>query len=214
MSSRSNKTRVLVECGMLIAIAAVLSVFPKFESFWPNGGSITLCSMLPIVLISYRHGLKWGLLSGLVFSIIQILSGLRGLAGMDFLSTVGVIFLDYVVAYTVLGFGGIFRNRFQSTAAGLATGTLFALALRYLTHIFSGYILFSSYAEWFLGQENFAFGNWVLANTSGSLLYLLYSVIYNGSYMVPEMIITTIGAVILSPLAKMQLPENTKSAAR
>ena len=211
MSNRQSKTRVLVECGMLIAIAAVLSVFPKFESFWPNGGSITLCSMLPIVLISYRRGLRWGLLSGLVFSLIQILSGLRGLAGMDFLSTVGVILLDYIVAFTVLGLGGIFRGRFRSTTAELVAGTLFALTLRYATHILSGYILFSSYAEWFLGQEGFAFGNWVLAHSSGSLLYLLYSVIYNGSFMIPEMIITTIGAVILSPLARMGLPAEDKS---
>ena len=73
MNNRTNINK-LTRCALLVAIAAVLSVFPKFE-FLPYGGSITICSMLPIVLISYIYGLKWGFLSAFVFSLIQIFTG-------------------------------------------------------------------------------------------------------------------------------------------
>ena len=56
---KQTKTRTLVECAILIAIATVLSLFKLLDL--PYGGSITLASMLPIVLLSYRHGLVWGL---------------------------------------------------------------------------------------------------------------------------------------------------------
>ena len=74
MSNNSSKTKVLVEGALLIAISAVLSIWPKFK-FLPYGGSITVCSMLPIILFSYRRGIKWGLLAGLAFALIQTITG-------------------------------------------------------------------------------------------------------------------------------------------
>ena len=64
-----QKTLRLVETGILLAIATVLSVIQPFQL--PFGGGITIFSMLPVVLLSYRHGVKWGLLSG--FLSIQYL---------------------------------------------------------------------------------------------------------------------------------------------
>lgn len=54
MSKTYSKTRILVECALMIAIGTVLSNIKFFTM--PNGGSITLLSMLPFVLVSFRHG--------------------------------------------------------------------------------------------------------------------------------------------------------------
>jgi thiamine transporter len=58
MNSSSRVYR-LTESALLIAVAAVLSVLKIVDM--PAGGSVTACSMLPLLLVSYRHGTKWGL---------------------------------------------------------------------------------------------------------------------------------------------------------
>ena len=73
MSKTYTKTRTLVECALMIAIGTVLSNIKFFTL--PNGGSITLLSMLPFVLVSFRHGVKWGLFTGFVNGCLQILLG-------------------------------------------------------------------------------------------------------------------------------------------
>ena len=73
MSKTYSKTRTLVECALMIALGTVLANIKIFEM--PNGGSITLLSMLPFILVSYRHGTKWGLFTGFVNSLLQMLLG-------------------------------------------------------------------------------------------------------------------------------------------
>jgi thiamine transporter len=108
--------------------------------------------------------------------------------------------LDYVLAYTMLGLGGLFRNM-KKNGAGLVCGVLVALAVRYLCHILSGYILFGSYAEWFFTQEGFpAWGASLAASLSPTALGWIYSVVYNGMYMIPEILITAAAAVILGKM--------------
>lgn len=75
--------------------------------------------------------------------------------------------------------------------------SIVALSLRYLAHIISGYIFFGTWAEWFFSQDGFALGAKILEKFSGQGLALLYSVIYNGLYMIPEIIITAIVALII-----------------
>ena len=107
--------------------------------------------------------------------------------------------LDYVLAYTVLGLGGIFRDRIENRGAALACGSLVALGARYLCHIASGYILFSGYAEWYFTQEGFpAWGTRLVESLSPAVLGIVYSVVYNGMFMIPEIILTTIVALVLA----------------
>ena len=90
------KTRRLTESAMLIALAVVLEILGKtLIPPMPFGGQLTIVSMLPIVLISYRHGVKWGLVSGFGYSLAKgveqavdnygllgaFLGGLRATAG-------------------------------------------------------------------------------------------------------------------------------------
>ena len=198
-----NKTKKLVECGLLFAMSVILS-FIHLPSL-PYGGSVTLCSMLPIVLISYRYGVPWGLFSGFVFSILQMAMGVSALRAYTPLMMIGVILFDYLLAFTVLGLGGIFRNRFKNPTAALALGSALALFLRFIMHFISGFIFFGEYAEWFFTQDGISgFGAKVLDTFSGPALYALYSSIYNATYMIPEIIIPVIVAVILSRVPEIQ----------
>ena len=211
----NNKTKRLTESAMLIALAVVLEfagrmVIPPM----PFGGQLTLVSMLPIVLISYRHGVKWGLTAGFAYSLVQMAMGADTVTaafqpgyfgdGTMVLNALLMCLLDYVLAYTLLGLGGIFRDKISNRGMALMAGSLVALGARYLAHILSGYILFASYAEWFFTQEGFpAWGARLVETMSPSALGLLYSVVYNGMYMVPEMILTAIVAVLIARVPKI-----------
>ncbi len=196
MSNNSSKTKVLVEGALLIAISAVLSIWPKFK-FLPYGGSITVCSMLPIILFSYRRGIKWGLLGGLAFALIQTITGFTS-SGTGFVPFVFELLFDYLVAFTVLGLGGMFRGKLGSSKKEFVTGTVVAIMLRYLSHFISGYVVWGEYAEWFFGEVG-SWGQNILNTMSGNALSAFYSLVYNGTYMIPELIITTIVAAIIFP---------------
>ena len=192
------KTKELVTTAMLLAIATVLSIFKPFEL--PYGGGITIASMMPIILIAFCYGTKKGILAGFLFSIIQMLFShgtisaafLPGEDQMVFHKAILMCLLDYTLAFTVLGLGGIFKGKVKNDVKAIFLGALLATFLRYVCHFFSGVILWGSYAEWFFSQEGFAFGASVLAKYSGMLLSVIYSLVYNGLYMVPEIIITSV----------------------
>lgn len=200
------KTKKIVTTAMLLAIAVLLSLIQVFKL--PFGGAITLVSMMPIVLISYIYGVGWGVFSAFVYSILQMLTGMNTISAfflpgdsqMAFGAAIGVCLLDYVLAFTVLGFAGIFKGRFKSSYTEICLGAVVALLLRYLMHIVSGAIFFGAWADWFFGdstglmQIGFmqGFCKWVLATFKGNSLAIFYSLVYNGAYMIPETILTAI----------------------
>jgi thiamine transporter len=97
------------------------------------------------------------------------------------------------------------RNKIKNKTIALCLGSIFALLLRYIAHIFSGAIFYGAWAEWFFSQEGFyAFGAKVLEAFSGGTLALIYSVVYNGLYMIPEIVITTVAAVIISRIPQIK----------
>ena len=210
---KKQSTVRLVESALLIAIAAVIELVSKTLGLeLPFGGTITLASMFPIVLIAYKYGTKWGLLSGFTYSLVQMLLGAKTVSAM-FLpgddqmvlwQAICICLLDYVLAYTLLGLGGIFKGKFKKPAAELALGAFVALLLRYLVHIVSGAIFYGAYAEWFFTQEGFySIGEKILGTFSGSSLAIVYSIFYNGLYMVPEIIFTTVVAAILGSVPQI-----------
>lgn len=217
---KKQSTVRLVESALLIAIAAVLELISKTLGLeLPFGGTITLASMFPIVLIAYKYGTKWGLLSGFTYSLVQMLLGAKTVSAM-FLpgddqmalwQAICICLLDYVLAYTLLGLGGIFKGKFKKPAAELALGAFVALLLRYLVHIVSGAIFYGAYAEWFFTQEGFySIGEKILGTFSGSSLAIAYSIFYNGLYMVPEIILTTVVAAILGSVPQITGQEKVK----
>lgn len=202
------KTKKLVTTAMLIALSSILSLIVVFAL--PFGGSITAASMVPVVLIGYLYGTRWGVLSGFVYSLIQMVLGmgtvsaffLPGESQMSVGSALMICFLDYIAAYSCLGFSGILKNRIKNDITALILGALFSCLLRYFIHTLSGAIFFGAWAEWFfadstgLSQVFFlqGFCEWVMKTFSGNSLSLAYSLIYNGAYMIPETVITLIAA--------------------
>ncbi len=196
MKSTSVNSRRLVESGILIGLGTILSLIKVFEL--PYGGSITLCSMLPIVILGYKYGTKWGMFSGLVYGILQMMLGGSGFKGLSIGAVFGSAAFDYLVAFSMLGIAGVMRGKVKNISLALSAGVVVGGFGRLVSHIISGYIFFGDYAEWFFSQDGFAMGETMLNTYSGQALAFVYSVVYNISYMIPEIIISVIVAFILS----------------
>ena len=214
MNTKNTRTEKITVSAMMIAISVAISALCAAVPFinLPFGGGFTIASMLPIIAVAYMYGTRWGLLTGFIYSFMQMILGfntvsaffLPGDSQMVWYRAILVCLIDYVIAYTVLGFGGIFRKKLGKTKA-LCLGSIVALSLRYIAHIVSGVIFFGSWAEWFFTQEGFpAFGATVLETFSGFGLSLVYSVIYNGTYMIPEIIITALAAIAIARVPQIK----------
>ena len=166
---QTMQTRKMVEASLFIALGTVLSILKIAEL--PYGGSITLASMLPILLLSYRHGVRWGLGGGLVYGVLQQLLGLNNLSYFTtWQSVLAIIFLDYVLAFAVVGLGGIFRRVTERQNLALVSGAILVCVLRYLCHVVSGATVWAG-----------------LSIPDGAAIG--YSLIYNATYMIPETIV-------------------------
>ncbi len=180
--NKTAKTGILAECAILIALSTVLSFVKVWNMPW--GGSITLLSMLPVALISIRHGIKQGLFSSFIYACIQLAMGmlLDGLLGWGL--TIGMLIaciaLDYVIAFTAIGIAGIFRKR---GFAGVMAGTALSVVVRFVSHVLSGVYVFASAGKLWDGFE--------------TQNVWLYSTVYNACYMLPELILTLVGAAIV-----------------
>ena len=205
----------LTESGILLAIGILIDTFLKFDAAWLYGGSITACSMLPLVVIAYKYGPAWGALSGAVHGLItMMISGGRagGLAAMiedngGLKLFLCIMLLDYLLAFVSIGFAGFAPKFAKSLPGALAAGAAIGLGFRYICHTVSGFLFFSDYAEWFFGDA-VSWGKWFLDTFHGKALSIVYSVVYNGLYMVPEIIITVAGGLLIGKVLKAQLLKN------
>ena len=178
-----TRTRLLAESAVMLALALVLN-FIKFSKL-PYGGETTLASMLPILLIGIKNGPRWGWLTAFVYSLIQLFLSLGEVAAWGLTPQVFItcVLFDYIVAYTVLGVAGHFGGgRWGKAVAGAAL----AICLRFVCHFITGITIWATWAD-------------------GFKAVMLYSLGYNGSYMLPELILTMVIMVIL-----VQVPQIRK----
>lgn len=180
-NTRIKRLRALCECAIMLALSVVLSYIKFFEL--PFDGSITLFSMLPVCLVAIKYGVKWGLGTAFCFSWFQILQG--GVFGWGLTPTmlISSLLLDYIVAYTVLGFAGMLRKKGYW---GMLGGITAVCAMRFFVHFLAGVILWANF------EQFEAFGQVIQNNP------VLYSICYNGVYMLPETVLTVaVAAVVL-----------------
>ena len=171
---------MLTESAAMIAIASVLSVVKIVDM--PFGGSVTACSMLPLLIIGYRYGVSWGLLTSFTYGVIQMFLGLDNLAyATSAWAAIAIIVLDYFLAFVVLGLSGITRKITKNQTVALALSAVFAGSMRYLCHTVSGCTVWAGMA---LPTKD----------------ALVYSLLYNLAYMLPEVVVLTIGTVLISKL--------------
>ena len=171
-SKKQSNASILVEGGLMVALAIILNEFVSFH-FWPNGGSVSLGGMVPILLFGYRHGTKWGILSGLAFSIINCLLGVQYLKGLTAVIFIGSVVLDYILPFGILGLSGMFKGKLKSQGKELLLGSSVCILVRYISHLLSGYILWGDL-------------------TNGVWSAIAYTFTYNSSYMIPEWIISAV----------------------
>ena len=177
---KQNRIRILCESAILLALSVVLSYIKIVQL--PFDGAITLLSMLPLCLISIRYGIGWGLGTAFCYSWFQILQGGVFSWGLTPIMLIGSLFLDYILAFTVLGFAGIFRKK---GTVGMVGGIAIACTLRFVSHFLAGVVLWANLEQFVaFGQE------WIGRP-------VLYSLCYNGIYMLPETVLTVVAAIIL-----------------
>lgn len=129
-----GSTRMLVEAGIFIALAQILSYVKIYEA--PFGGSVTAGSMVPILIFAIRWGVKQGLLAGAAYGLLQFFLGPKW--SWHILS----IILDYVLAFGLLGLAGLSKRGLSGIFGGVFLGILG----RFVSSFLSGVILFGQYA--------------------------------------------------------------------
>lgn len=184
---KNTRTVALCECAIMLALSVVLSYIKFFKL--PFDGSITLFSMLPVCLVAIKYGWRWGLGTSFCFSWFQILQG--GVFGWGLTPgmLIGSLLLDYIIAYTVLGFAGIFRKKGYF---GMLGGIALVCFLRFVVHFLAGIILWANF------EQFEAFGQVIQDSPA------LYSICYNGVYMLPETLLTVGVAAILLKIPQVK----------
>ena len=192
---------VLTECALMVALATVLSLIKVYEA--PFGGSVTLLSMAPIIILSMHRGIGAGLAAGFVHSVIQLILGLSNVGWVPELGgKVLCILFDYIIPFTLLGLGGILRsvkftdNDRTNIVIQSLIGALIVGLIRYICHIISGVaVWYSLDLEWYADDPSH------IVNQYSSWAF---SAIYNGSFMIPEIIETCVGVpIICAALSKI-----------
>jgi len=193
---RESRLHVLTETGLMIAMATVLSMIKVYEA--PFGGSVTLLSMAPVIFVSFRHGIRIGLVTGFVHSVLQLLLGISSVAWVpDLEGKFLCILLDYLLPFTMLGLGGLFRNlklfANEKTNAMVTSlfGTILVTLFRFACHILSGVVIWYALdLVWYADDPTH------IVNQYSAWIF---SIIYNAGFMVPEVLETCIGVPLLIP---------------
>ena len=186
---KESSTFQLVLSALMVAISIVLSIF-SFEL--PFGGSITIFSMVPLVLIAQMYGVGWGMLTCAVYGLVQMVLGLKNFGYVSGIPAYVVVFLfDYVLAFAVIGLAGLTRKiRNRPVAAGL--GALIGCVARFVCHFVSGATVWGEYAADWTAPAFVSSGL-----LQPDVLPYTYSFFYNCVYMLPETLLTVVGSAIL-----------------
>ncbi len=167
---KKQKLIAMTEAAVMAALSLVLNFIVVYKL--PQGGSVTLGAMVPILLVALRRGAGFGVLTGVLSGLLQFITSGQAFHPLS-------ILLDYVLAYGVLGIAGCLTGSLSK----IMTGTMLGCVLRFVCHLVSGATLFAAYAP--EGQNP-----WI------------YSIGYNASYMIPEWLVSALMLVLLYRYAK------------
>ncbi len=150
-------TSMIINIGLMLAFATILHQLKLYHM--PQGGSVTLGGMLPLLIISFRYGANIGALAGFLYGLINLIQD------PFILHPIQVLF-DYPLPFMAMGLAGIFHEK-------IFLGTILGFAGRFICNFISGVVFFSNYAP-------------------DGMSVVAYSIIFNATYIVPEMIICLI----------------------
>ena len=173
------RVRALCEGAIMVAFAQIVGYIKLFGNL-PNGGSITF-AMFPILLFAVRWGLGRGLLAGFVFGLLQLV--FDGAYAWGWQS----MLLDYLVAFTPLGLAGLFKGK----KWGIFPGTVLGCIVRFIVHYISGVTIYRIY------EPTEIPGIGVFDDA------VIYSLVYNASYMLPCMVLAlAVAGALYVPMKK------------
>lgn len=179
--AQMSKTAKLVEAALMVALAFVLSMIPFFKMPW--GGTVTLFSTLPIIVMSLRHDTKWAVATAALYGFTQTLQGLDSVVAAKTLpAMVGCVLLDYMLAYTAVGFTGLIARKFSNHTVGVTVGVISTGLLRLLFSFLSGILIWGAYAP------------------EGTPVWI-YSLLYNANWCLVD-----VGIVLLATLLLLRVP--------
>ena len=130
--SRMN-TKAITIAALMIALAMILDQIKLFQM--PQGGSVTLFGMLPIILLGYLLGPKVGVAGGFCVGFLNLIFGGYVIHPIQ-------LFIDYLLSFSVMGLSGLLRDKKN----GLTKGYILGITLRYICFVVSGTIFFGEYA--------------------------------------------------------------------
>lgn len=167
--SSTAHTKKIVYGGICISISFVLSYIRIFHL--PQGGSVTLASMFPLVLYSMIFGPVAGIVAGIAYGILQLIQDM-------YVVNIAQFLLDYPLAFGCIGIAGIAPKAIKNIQLRTFSAVTIALLGRGAMHVISGWLFFADYAP--EGMNTF-----------------IYSLGYNGTVILGELVITLVLAMIL-----------------
>jgi len=178
----STNLSTLTECAIMLALSFALSYAKLFEM--PMGGSVTVASMLPVMLISIKYGIGTGLATCFTYSLTQLLQALASANVFPYCETPGTLVLcilfDYVVPFTLLGLAGLFHKikLTKNTELNVYIGITSVVLLRFVCHFITGVAIWGQWAPDGMGKY-------------------LYSFLYNGGFLSLDFLICIVCAVLM-----------------
>lgn len=179
---KNQRVLLLVEIAIFAALGYVLDII---GFGMPQGGTVTFV-LVPIILIAFRRGIVAGLVTGFLIGLLQVVTGRFYAAPLSFEIVIMQVAIDYFIAFIVAGFAGLLRPAYSKAyeqndkmkmAMAIVLGTFIAAFLRYLAHVLSGILFFGEFA----GDKN----------------VIIYSLVYNSTYMIPVFLLAAFICVIL-----------------
>lgn len=171
----TERVRILAETVVMVALSGALYLIKILTL--PQGGSITLGSMVPVFLLALRRGWRIGVVGGVVFGLVALVEDVS--SGAEVIFYPAQVVLDYPLAFGLLGLAGFFR---KIPILGIGVG----VAARFCSHFVSGVLFFASYAP--AGVSPF-----------------VYSAVYNGGFLIPEFVITAALMIVLVRVKALEL---------
>ncbi len=185
----STNLTTLTECAIMLALSFALSCAKLFEM--PMGGSVTVASMLPVMLISIKYGVGTGLATSFVYSLTQLMQAVASANVFPYCETpatlVICILFDYVVPFTLLGLAGLFHKikLTKNTELNVYIGIISVVLIRFLCHFITGVAIWGQWAPDGMGKY-------------------LYSFLYNGGFLSIDFIICIVCAVLMFRKAELR----------
>jgi thiamine transporter len=171
----TERIRIITETIVMVALSGALYLIKIFTL--PQGGSITLGSMVPIFLLALRRGPRIGIVGGVAFGLVALVEDVY--SGVEVIFYPAQVILDYPLAFGLLGLAGFFR---KVPVLGVGVG----ITARFCSHFISGVLFFASYAP--AGVSPF-----------------VYSAVYNGGFLIPEFVITAALMIVLVRVKALEL---------